>query len=165
MVRARDGGRLPMVYPVETWKPEGSTPLFEGKPGTIPADASNGKALKLKQTSGTLLEHIAKGGVVAYAILGVGLISLLMILQKAKELTKMKVDSRETVQAFLSKLSSGSVVDAKASLATLRPTTRELYAEGLRHLDEPKEVLEERLQAVLLEQRLHFTSDGCRCWR
>lgn len=156
VVRGRDAGRLPTFYPVPTWKAEDAAAFTRGTATTFPADASNGKALKLQQTSGTLWEHIQKGGIVAYAILAVGIVSLLMILQKLRELSAMKVDSRQSVQAFLAKLTSSSTADAKGALNSLRPSTRELFAEGLLQVHQPKHVLEERLQAVLLEQRLRY---------
>jgi len=45
-------------------------------------------------------EHIQKGGVVAYAILGVGLLSLLMILQKIRDLSQMRVDNPRWWRVF-----------------------------------------------------------------
>jgi hypothetical protein len=88
---ARCAPRAGSVYPVTyvsaaAWKPDEAAAFFQGKQGTIIADASGGKALRLKETTGTLLEHIQKGGLVAYAIIGVGILSLLMIAQKIGDL-------------------------------------------------------------------------------
>jgi biopolymer transport protein ExbB len=68
----------------------------------------------------------------------------------------MGIDSPATVARILEVVSTGFVAEAERQLKMLKPTTRQLFAEGLRSIDQPKVILEEKLQAVLLEQRLHF---------
>jgi len=155
-VRPRAGSTYPIAYVVPSWRLEDATAFFQGRQGTIIADASGGKALRLKETKGTLLEHIQKGGLVAYAIIGVGLVSLLMIIQKAADLSRLAVDAPPAVRACLSAVASGSRPAAEQAARALRPSVRELFLVGLQFRDAPKEVLEEHLQSVLLRQRLHF---------
>src|SRR5580704_1823701 len=75
-VRPRAGSAYPIAYPLDAWKPDEAAAFFQGRQGTIVADASGGKALRLRETTGTLYAHIQKGGLVAYAIIGVGILSL-----------------------------------------------------------------------------------------
>jgi len=155
-VRPREGAAYPVTYPLAFWKPDEAKAFFEGKPGTMPADASAGKALRLRETKGTIAQHINKGGIIAYAILGVGLLSALMILQKMRDLSQMTIDKPDDVQGFLADVAQGARTRAQQALGSLKTTSRELFTVGLRHIDQPKEVLEEYLQAVLLRQRLHY---------
>jgi len=155
-VRLRAGARFPASYGLSEWKPADATAFFSGQPGLIVADASGGKALRLKETTGTVWDHVRKGGLVAFAIIGVGLLSALMILQKTRDLARMKVDSESTAAAFLDQVARGAMAEAEQAVRTLQLTTHDLFAAGLRYADQPKEILEERLQAVLLEQRLHY---------
>jgi biopolymer transport protein ExbB len=155
-VRARAGSVYPVTYVLPSWKPEESSAFFQGKPGMIIADASGGKALRLKETTGTLLEHVQKGGLVAYAIIGVGFLSLVMIAQKIGDLCQLTVDSPAAVRACLASLSSGSRAHAEQAIRSLRAPVREIFLVGLQYCDSPKEILEEHLQSVLLRQRLHF---------
>jgi biopolymer transport protein ExbB len=155
-VRPRAGSPYPVTYVAPGWKSEEAEAFFQGKPGSILADASGGKALRLKETRGTVLEHIQKGGLVAYAIIGVGLISLIMILQKVVDLAQLAVDPPSVVRQCLAGVASGSRASAEQAIKMLKPTVRELFQVGLQFCDGPKEVLEEHLQSVLLRQRLHF---------
>jgi biopolymer transport protein ExbB len=154
-VRGREGAAYPVVYVLSAWTRGSAEALFQGKLGTIMGDASAGKALRLRETKGTVWEHIQKGGVVAYAILGVGLLSLLMILQKIRDLSQMRVDNPQVVEGFLTLVADGAAAKAQQTLGTLKTTTRELFTVGLRHLHKPKAILEEHLYAVVLRQRLH----------
>ncbi|MDD2762511.1 MAG: MotA/TolQ/ExbB proton channel family protein [Opitutaceae bacterium] len=154
-VRAREGESLPVVYVLSAWEPAAAEAFFEGKPGTVMADASAGKALRLSETKGTIWQHIRKGGVVAYAILGVGLIAAGMILLKIRDLVKMGVDTPAVVEGFLATVANGARPEAHQTLRALRASTRELFDTGLRHLDQPKAILEEHLYAVVLRHRLH----------
>jgi biopolymer transport protein ExbB len=155
-VRPRAGSIYPVSYPLAAWKPEDAAAFFEGKPAMVAADASNGKALRLKETTGSVLEHIHKGGLVAYAIIAVGLLSLLMIAQKIGDLAKLSVDSPQTVQTVLVSVAQGATAKAEQAVKSLLPPTRELFLVGLRYSGSSKELLEEHLQSVLLRQRLHF---------
>jgi biopolymer transport protein ExbB len=155
-VRPRAGSIYPVTYALAAWKPEEASAFFQGKASTVLADASGGKALRLKETTGSLLEHIQKGGLVAYAIIGVGVLSLLMIAQKIVDLAKLSVDPPHVIQAFLANVSAGATAKAEQAAKSLLPPARELFQVGLRYAWGPKDILEEHLQSVLLRQRLHF---------
>lgn len=155
-VRVREGAACPVVYVLPSWAPGAAEALFQGKLGSIMADASAGKALRLRETKGTVWQHIQKGGVVAYAIVGVGFLSLLMILQKIRDLSRMRVDNIQVVEGFLALVADGAAAKAQEAVGSLQTTTRELFTVGLRHLHKPKTILEEHLYAVVLRQRLHY---------
>jgi biopolymer transport protein ExbB len=156
IVRLREGSRQPVYYPQAEWAAADSAALFSGRMGALPADPSGGKALRLQQTGGTLFEHIEKGGKVAYAIVVVGLVALLLIVHKFIDVASMRVDTSERVAKFLSAVATGARAEAQIVLSGVSRTSREVFAEGLRHLDAPATILEEKLEAVLLGQRLHF---------
>jgi biopolymer transport protein ExbB len=155
-VRPRAGATYPVSYPLPSWKPDDASAFFAGRQGVVLADASGGKALRLKETKGTVLEHIQKGGPVAYAIIGVGLLALIMVGQKVMDLRELSVDAPPQVRVVLEDVYAGAWTKADLAVKALKGPTRELFEAGLRYRDSPKELLEEHLQSVLLRQRLHF---------
>ena len=155
-VRMREGTEYPVTYLLREWKPNAAEAFFQGRMGTFYADASAGKALRLKETKGTVWEHINKGGLVSYAILCVGVFALVMILLKVRDLSQMAVDRPEVVQRSLAALVKCDRPAARLAVKSLGTTTRELFDAGLLHLDESKALLEDGLNAVLLRQRLHY---------
>jgi biopolymer transport protein ExbB len=68
----------------------------------------------------------------------------------------MAVDSPEAVEGFLTTLVKGARGEAQKAVGSLQATTRELFTIGLRHINQPKAILEEHLYAVVLRQRLHY---------
>jgi biopolymer transport protein ExbB len=155
-VRTREGSVYPITYPLPEWNSTKAAALFHGQPGTIAADASGGKALRLRETTGTLSEHIHRGGPVAYLLVGVGVFAFALALQKFLELGKLKVDSPATMQGLLDSLFELPPAEQRAAVDKLKGATRELFATGLRHLDKPKDALEEHLFAFTLRTRLHY---------
>jgi biopolymer transport protein ExbB len=155
-VRVREGTGHPVAYLLPGWKAAPAADFFQGRMGSFLADATGGKALRLQEAKGTVWQHINKGGMVSYAILCVGLMSVLMIARKIRDLMRMGVDTPATVQVFLDNLATGGPGEAAQAVRSLKATTRELFAVGLRFIGQPKEVLEEHLYAVLLRQRLHY---------
>lgn len=156
-VRLRDGGRLhPVTFPLPGWTKEKAAPLFQGQMGTVFSDPSGGKALRLRETKGTFLEHVHKGGMVAYLIIAVGGLSLVIIGLKIVDARNLQVDAPSRVQPFLKLVAQGKLEDAGRMLPTLRATTRAVFAVGLQHTAKSKDALEEHLLALLQEQRLHF---------
>jgi biopolymer transport protein ExbB len=156
LVRMREGSRQPVYYPQPAWPAAESAAFFSGQLGSMPADPTGGKALRLQQSAGSAGEYISKGGKVAWVIVGVGVVALLLMLHKFWDVAMMRVDTSARTAAFLRAVARGSRPEAEAALAGLGRTTREVFEEGLRHLDSPADILEERLEAVLLGQRLHF---------
>ncbi|HVZ65519.1 MAG TPA: MotA/TolQ/ExbB proton channel family protein [Lacunisphaera sp.] len=155
-VRPREGAKYPVNYALPQWASADAAAFFAGQPATIPADAAGGKALRLQQTRGTFWQHVQKGGAVAYAILAVGLVAALLILQKVHDLTRMELATPDKVSACLAAIARGDIAQAKTGVATLGRCTRELFTVGLASLDHPKAILEERLQSALLAQRLVY---------
>lgn len=156
VVRAREGAVYPILYPMPEWKPADAEAFFRGNRGTMPADTTGGKALRLQETKGTMMEHIKRGGVVSFAILGVGALALLLILNKFYDLIHLKVDEPEDVEAFLQQLSETPPERRRERLQSLRSATRDLFSTGIQHFDKPKQALEEHLWAVLMRLRLHY---------
>jgi biopolymer transport protein ExbB len=88
--------------------------------------------------------------------MGVGILAALLIFLKVRDLRRMAIDDPVAVETFLQLVAGDSLTKAEQAAHTLKRTTRELFLTGLRHADQPANILEERLQAVLLEQRLHY---------
>ncbi len=155
-VWANSGAIYPVTHPLPTWKTEDAAAFFAGRTGSMVADISGGKALRLKETQGTLRSHINTGGVVAYVIIAVGFLALLLVAQKIRDMAKMNLDSPQKVQAFLAVVARGSPDEIARSLKGLKGTTRELFTVGVDGIGRSKAVLEERLQSVLLQQQHYY---------
>src|SRR5690606_27099851 len=65
-----------VVVPIPRRDPSGIISLANTGTGSLPFDASLGKALRIAGTKETVAEHIAKGGVVGYATILLGLTAL-----------------------------------------------------------------------------------------
>jgi len=155
-VRTREGLAYPVSYELGDWKAGDASAFFRGQLAAVPADPSGGKSLRMKETTGTVLEHIQKGGVVAYAIIAVGVLALVMMAQKVRDVSRLSVDPTPAVRSFLELVARGEHSRAERELATLGGSTREMFAVGLRNIGLPKAILEEHLQSELLRQRLHY---------
>lgn len=155
-VRLREGSRQPVFYPLAQWREDEATAFFSGGNGVMIADASGGKALRLEQASGSVIDHINKGGKVAYVIVLVGFVALLLVVQKTFEVFRFGSDSPQRVAGILHAVASGSRAEAQSKLAGLRRVTRELFEEGLRNIDMSRTILEERLESLMLANRLQL---------
>lgn len=156
IARTKEGTIYPVLYSLNDWRPAEADAFFQGPRGTMMADTTGGKALRLQETRGTLIDHIRRGGVVSLAILAVGLLSLGLMINKFYDLFRLRVDEPEKVAAVLLQLNETSPGQQAALLRPLKTVTRELLASGIEHLHEPRKILEEHLWAVLMRIRLHY---------
>jgi biopolymer transport protein ExbB len=156
VVRTREGSVYPLLHPVSDWKPTDAEAFFQGRQGTMMADTTGGKALRLMETKGTVLEHIRRGGIVSFAILFVGLLSLSLIVNKVYDLQRLDVDEPEKVEVFLRKLRQAPAERRLELLRSLGTATRDLFSTGIEYIEVPKQQLEERLWAVLMRIRLYY---------
>ena len=154
-VRARDEGAAPLVYPLVQWDAATAAASIAGQPATFPADVSGGKALQLAQSEGDWIDHINKGGIVGYSIIGLGCFALLTGLAKLIDLRNLSVHAPTATLRLLQTLTDTGPAAAEGKLAGLRKTSHALFETGLRHALKPKEVIEEHLHAFILRERLH----------
>ncbi len=154
-VRTREGG-VAATYPLADWKPADSAAFVSGVPGTMHADPSGGKALRLREITGSVWQHIERGGLVSYVILAVGALTIVLIIQKLIDLRRYAIDTGPVVERALDAARRGAKPELEAIVGAMKRTTRDLFTAGLRNLDKPKSILEEHLFARTLESRLHL---------
>ena len=154
-VRAREEGAAPLVYPLPGWTNANGVALISGQLSRVPLDVSGGKALQLRQSQGTWVDHIRKGGIVGYSIIGLGIFALLTSFVKLIDLRKLSVDKPAKITQLLKTLADDGPAQAEAALDSLKATSRSLFGTGLRYATQPKEVIEEHLYAFILKERLH----------
>lgn len=153
-IRTRDEGETPLIYALPDFDAATATALAAGQPALVPTDVSAGKALQLAQSQGDWIDHIQKGGIVGYVILGMGAFALLTAIIKLIDLRKLSVDAPSATFALLEHVAAKGAAAVDPLLEPLHKTSRELFATGMRHMSKPKEVVEEHLHAFILRERL-----------
>lgn len=127
--------------------------FIANKAGTIPVDATLGKALKMVESDDTILEHLAKGGSVGGVILGLGGICILLGTFKMIEVTRFKTASPENVQNVLALMEQSELDQATALAEALPGDGGALIRCGITHADEKRGTLEEILYEKILAAR------------
>jgi biopolymer transport protein ExbB len=154
IVNLRPNSEWPGVQTVANWTPAAAGSLFHQGRGLVALDASGGKALALNRASVSLLEQVRRGGVVTVAIVAVGILALIITIQKLFDFRRLAVDEPATVRPVLALLARGAFGEAADAARTLKATTRDLFALGIHHRLKPKALLEEYLESFVLEQRM-----------
>ncbi len=132
---------------------EGIRQLLETKKGTIPADATLGKALKIEQGKDSIFEHLAKGGSVGYVIVGLGLICLLLSVIKSIDILSFATPSPEEVQSVLNHIEQGDIEKANAESENMKGIGSKLLLTGIENISEKRGTLEELLFEKILSVR------------
>lgn len=132
---------------------DGIRQLIETGEGTLPADATLGKALKMIEGNDSIAEHLKKGGGVGAVIIGLGIVCLLIGTLKIVEVSRFKTPTPTDVQKVLRHLSAGDVANAKTAAAGVHGAAGELLMIGIAHADERRGTLEELLYENILSVR------------
>lgn len=127
--------------------------FVESGDGTIPADATLGKALKIAEGNDSIPEHLAKGGSVGVVIIGLGVICLLLAIFKIIEVTSFKTPAPEDVQKIISQIETGELASARTYAAGIPGAGGALLVQGVEHADEKRGTLEEILYEKILAVR------------
>jgi biopolymer transport protein ExbB len=127
--------------------------FVESGEGTIPVDATLGKALKIAEGHDTVMEHIAKGGSVGVVIIGLGLICLLLAAFKIIEVTSFKTPAPEDVQTIITQIEQGDLAKARSTATGIPGQGGALLVKGVEHADEKRGTLEEILYEKILAVR------------
>ncbi|MDQ8187787.1 MotA/TolQ/ExbB proton channel family protein [Pelagicoccus sp. SDUM812002] len=118
--------------------------------GELPLDPTLGKAIAIASTEESVAEHILKGGVWVFPILGFAFVSLIISIYKLFELTSVKGLPGGSMTSVIKLYRSGNKAKALHEARALPGPSGELVAVGVENADEPKELLEE----ILLERMI-----------
>lgn len=124
--------------------------------GEFPFDPTLGNAHKIEATKQTLIEHIRKGGVVMYPILGLFGAAMLVVLFKWIELARLRQPSERRIRALLEAISERKKEVAAAEAAAIGGPTGAMLATGVEHLREPPALIEEVMYEKILTARLRL---------
>lgn len=158
IVEQRLGSLEPSIAPFgDPIQAEQTRALLQSGEGELPFDGSLGNARKIEATKETLLEHIQKGGVVIYPILGLGAFVAIFSVHKWIRLAIVRLPGRREMDAFLAAVRSGRDGEAQDMLARMgRGPAARMLASGWSRRAAPRDVVEEAMFAELLETRFVF---------
>ena len=118
--------------------------------GTIPVDATLGKALKMEEGNDTLFEHLAKGGSVGSVIIALGIACLIIGGFKVYEINEFKTPAQEKVQKVIQAIESGNQDEARSSAASIEGVGGDLLTAGVANASAKRSNLEEILYEKIL---------------
>jgi biopolymer transport protein ExbB len=119
--------------------------------GEIPLDTTLGRATAIAATRESVLEHIAKGGIWMYPILGFAFVAFAVGLFKFLEISRFKLPPSSLALDILEQLRHGKVAEAERLAKSQEGPASAMLLEGIKHSHLPKELLDEVLFEKLLE--------------
>jgi len=141
---ADSGTELPTVVALKSGGDTIATTLASGS-GTLPFDGTMGKAIEVAAAEESLLVTIKKGGIVGYAILALGAISLAIAAFKVFSLLTFHVPSRRRINDILDALLNGDAEAAKKQAANIPGPAGRLVRAGVDNFHQKRRILEEAL--------------------
>jgi biopolymer transport protein ExbB len=145
------GSPEPTVVSIGADALAGIKEITGGGAGTLKLDMTLGNARKVEETSDGFIEHIVKGGVVMYPIVGIALMGLVIAIIKWGQLAVVKIATPMDVQKILNFLEKQEHAKAMQHAQSLKGPTGRLLVAAVEHANEKKEYIEEVLYEVLLD--------------
>ncbi|MBL6757077.1 MAG: MotA/TolQ/ExbB proton channel family protein [Planctomycetes bacterium] len=118
--------------------------------GMIPFDATLGNAHKMEATRETLIEHVQKGGVIIYPILGMAALAALVAAVKWLMLLFVRTPSRKAMNALMAAVADGDAESARRRVKELRGPAGKMLAAGVASLGRSRDLIEEVMYERLL---------------
>ena len=124
--------------------------------GLLAVDTTLGRAVAIQETEETMFEHIGKGGIWIYPILGFATIATLLSCFKLYENSRMSIGKNIDIRPIVASLKSGDKAQALQQAKALPVPANELIETGIDGAEESKEILEEMLleRIVTIQPRL-----------
>lgn len=127
--------------------------LVEQGNGELPFDASLGNARKLAATEETVREHMAKGGIVMFPLLGMFGIAMLIALYKWIAFAISPKPGAKQVKHLYQTLEQGDADQAQALVGKMKGNMAVMFQAGIEHLQDPKDLIEEVMYEKMLDTR------------
>ncbi len=127
-----------------------------GGVGTIPFDPTLGNAHKIEETKETLWQHILKGGPVMWPILGMAAAALLVALGKWLQMLLVRKPNQRQYRTLLAAVANRDAAAAKAAADRVGGPTGKMLVQGVEHIAEPRELIEEVMYETVLDTKLRL---------
>lgn len=142
----------PTVVPILEGKLDASIgQLAKGELAEIPTDPTLGNALAIAATRESLIDHINKGGLWIWPILGFAGLSFIVGLFKAFELYTLPTPKEGTLAKVLGALDEGKTEEAVAIAHQAQGPIGRLFQQGVRYSKHDPELIEEILYETIVE--------------
>ncbi|MCC5806172.1 MAG: MotA/TolQ/ExbB proton channel family protein [Opitutales bacterium] len=119
--------------------------------GRGPVDPTLGDAFALEEVRETLWEHIQKGGIWIWPILAFAFLAFATALFKVFEIYTVKMPPPGTLHELLRLIDEGKKEEALAYAQKVPGPVGKMLVDGVLHIDEPVELIEEVLYERMLE--------------
>ncbi len=143
----------PGLSPLEPAAAAELAALLDTGQGSLPLDASLGKALALRTAKGTLVEHVRKGGWVGYAILILGALSVVVAAIKLVDLSLSRNRDPGDVGSIARDALQSDTGPARSRAAALGGPLGSMLATGIDFVRADTETLLEAMETVVLRHR------------
>jgi len=121
--------------------------------GTLPFDATLGKAIKVVKAKKSLMAYVEDGGEVGMVIIALGAIGIGLALFKCFEILGFKVAQPRDIDEILGALDKGDEKGAKTKAEGVGGAAGEMLAAGVEHAGEKRGILEEMMFERILKAR------------
>ncbi len=145
------GSLEPKVFSFSPAQNEMVHEIAKTQKGTLPLDATLGDAIAIAETKESLGEHIQKGGIWIYPILGFAAIAFLVAVFKMFEIYSVKMPEPGSLHSILRLLEDGKKEEALAFAKNVKGPAGRMLIDAVNHSDEGKELVEEVLYERMLE--------------
>jgi biopolymer transport protein ExbB len=153
LAESRINAADPVVVPLPDALEETFASIASTGRGTLPLDATLGKALKIEKAKNTLAQYIADGGPVGYVIIALGGVAVLLTILKTIEILGFKVAQPERVDEILEDLSQGSQAAAAKKAEQIEGVAGQMLQVGVQHAAENRAILEELIFEKMMPAR------------
>lgn len=127
------------------------TKAVNGEQAMAPFDASLTNAIAIASTKESVVEHIQKGGLWVYPILGFALVSLLVAAFKAVELYSVPAPKSGATQDLLVLLNEDKKDDAVTAASEMKGPVGEMLQIGVKYSHFDSELLDEMMYERIVE--------------
>ncbi len=141
----------PTVIRIDPGFDEGIRSLADSGSGSIPADATLGKAVQLLEVQESYWEHVQKGRVVGYAIISLGLLAFALGIFKFFEISRFSAPSADVSRALGTATLEGDDATAQKQLNSLTGSAKEMLRMGYESRELHRDILEERMYETITD--------------
>lgn len=142
----------PMVNPIaEGAFDSGIIAVANGETASLPLDSTLNNAMAIAATKESLMEHIQKGGIWIYPILGFAFVSLVVAAFKAFEIITLPKPKEGFLAEVLSKLADKKKDEASKVANSASGPMGKMIQQGVKYSEHDPELVEEILYESMVE--------------